>query len=38
MSLLAINIGNIGHIDNIDPYIGRYYRVNIVSCSSKPDM
>jgi len=34
-SILAFNIG---HIRNIGLDIGRYYRVNIISDTSKPDL
>jgi len=31
-SINIVNIGNNNHIGIIEPYIGRYYKINIVSC------
>jgi len=33
----ADNISNIGRINNINPGIGQYYKVNMVSVTSKAD-
>jgi len=33
-----VNVSNIGHIRNIGSDIGQYYRVNIVSDTSKSDI
>jgi len=38
MSDFGINISCIGHAGNIDPDINWYYKVNIVSGTSKLDM
>jgi len=35
---MPVNIGNISCIGNIGPYIGSYYRVNIVLSTSKPNI
>jgi len=35
--IAAINVGKISHIGNIGSTIGRYYKVNIISDTSKPD-
>jgi len=32
LMVFSVSMGNIGHIGNIGPDIGRYYRVNMVSC------
>ena len=33
--VLGMDIVNISHIDNIEPDIGQYYRVNIILGTSK---